>query len=156
MPSQSLIFKSNVSLRPHSNKEHGSSITLLKTTYFQQFGKRFLVTLFKCCENTCGLKNVVKICVMVFKYRKLLFKQQYQTPPILSHLHYTRQSHHHNMFSLSYLSKLNSLQLYRSELVNVLPVSTSKFIAAYEQLFFHAWTTNTSRKHWSTGPGQVK
>ena len=45
------------------------------------FGKRFLIMLFKCFENTCGGKSVVEICVIVFKQRKLLFKQQYQTDP---------------------------------------------------------------------------
>ena len=32
------------------------------------FGKRFLVTLFKCCESMCGLKSVVEIRVIVFKH----------------------------------------------------------------------------------------
>ena len=32
------------------------------------FGKRFLITLFKYCENTCGLKSVVDIRVIVFKH----------------------------------------------------------------------------------------
>ena len=41
------------------------------------FGKVVLVTLFKCCENTCGWKNIVKICIVLFKQRKLLFKQRY-------------------------------------------------------------------------------
>ena len=43
------------------------------------FGKRFLVTLFKYCENTCGWKSVMEIRVVVFKQQKQLFKQQYQT-----------------------------------------------------------------------------
>ena len=45
--------------------------------YQGPFDKRFLITLFKCCENTCGLK----IRVMEFKYRKLLFELRYQTKP---------------------------------------------------------------------------
>ena len=32
------------------------------------FGKRFLVTLFKCRGNTYRLKSVVEIRVVVFKY----------------------------------------------------------------------------------------
>ena len=46
------------------------------------FGKRLLVTLFKCCENIGGLKIIVEIRVVLFKHWKLLFKQQYQTGPI--------------------------------------------------------------------------
>ena len=38
------------------------------------FSNVILVTLFKCCENTCELKNVVKICIILFKQQKLLFK----------------------------------------------------------------------------------
>ena len=34
------------------------------------FGKRLLVTLFKCCGNTGGLKSVKKICVVLFKHRR--------------------------------------------------------------------------------------
>ena len=45
------------------------------------FGKGFLVSLFKYCENTCGLKSIMKIHVVVFKHLKPLFKQQYRTPP---------------------------------------------------------------------------
>ena len=36
-----------------------------------------LVLLFKCCENMYGLKNGIEIRIMMFKYWKLLFKQQY-------------------------------------------------------------------------------
>ena len=31
------------------------------------FVKKFLVLLFKCCGNMCGWKNVVEICVLLFK-----------------------------------------------------------------------------------------
>ena len=53
----------------------------IRCDIYGPFGKRFLVILFKCCGNTCGLKSIVKIRVIVFKHWKLLFKQQYQTPP---------------------------------------------------------------------------
>ena len=39
------------------------------------FGKILLVTLFKYCGNTGRLKSVVEIRVVLFKQRKLLFKQ---------------------------------------------------------------------------------
>ena len=35
------------------------------------FGKKFLVTLFKYCENTCGWKSVMEKHVVVFKQWKL-------------------------------------------------------------------------------------
>ena len=38
-------------------------------------GNGFLVILFKCCGNVYELKSVMKICVMVFKYCRMLFKQ---------------------------------------------------------------------------------
>ena len=43
------------------------------------FGNVVLVTLFKYCENTCGWKSIVKIRIVLFKQRKLLFKQCYLT-----------------------------------------------------------------------------
>ena len=45
------------------------------------FGNVVLIMLFKCCENTCGWKSIVKISVVLFKQRKLLFKQHNQTSP---------------------------------------------------------------------------
>ena len=39
------------------------------------FGNVILVTLFKCCEKTCGWKIVVEIHVVLFKQQKMLFKQ---------------------------------------------------------------------------------
>ena len=42
------------------------------------FGNVILVTLFKCCENTCGGKTVVEIHIVLFKQKKLLYKQRYQ------------------------------------------------------------------------------
>lgn len=54
-------------------------------------------SLFKCCENICKLKSVIKIHVLVLKYWKLLFKHGYQTPLLLysftddSHLKFTAQ-----------------------------------------------------------------
>ena len=45
------------------------------------FGNVVLVMLFKCCENTRGWKRVVEISVVLFKQRKLLFKQHNQTSP---------------------------------------------------------------------------
>ena len=44
------------------------------------FGNVILVTLFKCCENTYGRKSIVEIRIVLFKQRKLLFKQHKQTP----------------------------------------------------------------------------
>ena len=32
------------------------------------FDKRFLITLLKYCENTCGLKSVIEIHIVVFKH----------------------------------------------------------------------------------------
>lgn len=37
------------------------------------FNKRFLISLFKYCENICKLKSIVKKRIVVFKH-------QYQTP----------------------------------------------------------------------------
>lgn len=50
------------------------------------FGNVVLVTLFKCCENMCKGKSVVgksivEICVVLFKQRKLSFKQDNLTGP---------------------------------------------------------------------------
>ena len=41
----------------------GSHVPTIKSTFFNVV----LVTLFKCCENTCRWKSVVKICVILFK-----------------------------------------------------------------------------------------
>ena len=45
------------------------------------FANVVLVTLFKCCVNMCRWKSVVEIRVVLFKQRKLLFKQRYQIDP---------------------------------------------------------------------------
>ena len=45
------------------------------------FSNVVLITLFKCCENICGWKSIMEIPVVLFKQRKLLFKQYNQTSP---------------------------------------------------------------------------
>ena len=45
------------------------------------FGNIVLVTLFKCCGNMCGYKCVMEIHIVLFKQRKLLFKQHNQIAP---------------------------------------------------------------------------
>ena len=44
-------------------------------------GNIVLLTLLKFYENTCGWKGIVEIRVVLFKQRKLLFKQHNQTDP---------------------------------------------------------------------------
>ena len=62
------------------NEQISTSISKIKDL----FNNVDLLTLFKCYGNTCGWKSVVEIHVMLFKQRKLLFKQRYQTDPKFS------------------------------------------------------------------------
>ena len=62
------------------NEQISTSISKIKDL----FNNVVLVTLFKYYRNTCGWKSVVEIRVMLFKQRKLLFKQRYQTDPKFS------------------------------------------------------------------------
>ena len=50
-----------------------------KITQQKELGlKRFLVTLFKYCGNMCEWKNVMEICIVLFKQLFLLSIQQCQ------------------------------------------------------------------------------
>ena len=62
------------------NEQISTSISKIKDL----FNNVDLLTLFKCYGNTCEWKSVVEIHVMLFKQRKLLFKQRYQTDPKFS------------------------------------------------------------------------
>ena len=44
-------------------------------------GLTIILVMFKCYKNTCKRKSSMKICVMLFKQRKLLFKEHNQTCP---------------------------------------------------------------------------
>ena len=55
--------------------------------------------LFKCCENTCGLKSFVKIHVVMFKHWKLLFELYYQTSHTFSNEKKKQERERENLYS---------------------------------------------------------